>query len=77
LRQLCEGLPGEPLEFLPAPSFQEGRDFRIDPHVERNPTLARRALYSLGHRGLRTLLLQVWVYIRRLLAPVFPYRKTT
>ena len=43
--------------------------------AEHSPTLARRALYSLRHRGVRTLLIQIWIYFRRLLAPVFPFRK--
>ena len=42
--------------------------------VERTPTLAQIALYTLRHRGLRTMLMQVWVYFRRLVAPIVPYK---
>ena len=45
--------------------------------IERTPTLARMALYTLKYRGLRTMLMQVWIFFRRLVAPIFPYRKTT
>jgi len=48
-------------------------DFRIDPELERNPTLAQRALYSIRYRGVRTLLIQIWVYFRRIVAPIFPF----
>lgn len=50
--------------------------FHIDPAMERTPSLARMALYSLRHRGIRTLGRQVWVYIRRLMAPIFPFRRS-
>ena len=42
--------------------------------VERTPTLAQMALYTLRHRGLRTMLMQVWVFFRRLVAPIVPYK---
>jgi glycosyltransferase involved in cell wall biosynthesis len=50
------------------------RSFWIDPRVERNPTLFRRAVHSLRYRGLGTLLKQVRVYVRRWATPLFPYR---
>jgi hypothetical protein len=34
------------------------------------------ALYSLRYRGVGTLLKQGWVYFRRLLAPVFPFKSS-
>jgi len=49
-------------------------DFRIDLELERNPSLAKRALYSIRYRGVRTLLIQIWIYFRRLFAPIFPFR---
>jgi glycosyltransferase involved in cell wall biosynthesis len=48
-------------------------DFRIDPDLERHPTLAQRALYSIRYRGVRTLFVQIWIYFRRLVAPIFPF----
>ena len=54
-------------------TVSELNDFRIDPELERNPTLAKRALYSIRYRGVRTLLIQIWIYFRRLFAPIFPF----
>ena len=56
--------PGTPMEPPPVPS-----------EVEAGPSLSAMAAYTLRHRGPVTLLKQVWVYIRRALAPVFPYRR--
>ena len=44
------------------------------PDLERSPTLIQRGLYTLKYRNLRTLLQQVWIYFRRMVAPIFPYR---
>jgi len=33
----------------------------------------QRGLYSLRTRGLATLAGEVWVYLRRLAAPIFPF----
>ena len=46
---------------------------RLDPELEKHPTNLRRGWYELTHRGLWTLLRQVWVFFRRLAAPVFPF----
>ena len=54
------------------PSFP--KDFCIDPELERNPTLAKRAFYSIRYRGIRTLFIQIWTYFRRLFAPIFPFK---
>jgi len=43
--------------------------------AELRPTTADLARYSLLHRGVSTLLGQVWVYFRRKLAPIFPFRR--
>lgn len=42
---------------------------------ESTPTNLQRGWYSLQHRGVLVLLGEVWVFIRRLLAPIFPFRK--
>jgi O-antigen biosynthesis protein len=42
--------------------------------MEKRPGNLQMALYSLRWRGVSTLLIQVWVFIRRLLAPFFPFR---
>lgn len=47
----------------------------LSPQLELRPTLAQMALYTLRHRGLKTMLMQVWIYFRRGLAHLLPYRK--
>ncbi|MEM4234865.1 MAG: glycosyltransferase family 4 protein [Candidatus Methanomethylicaceae archaeon] len=42
--------------------------------VERHPTLFERGMYTLRTRGLSTLLQEIWIFLRRLLAPIFPFR---
>ncbi len=44
------------------------------PDLERSPNLIQRGLYTLRYRNLRTLLQQVWIYFRRMVSPIFPYR---
>lgn len=41
---------------------------------EAHPTMTELALYSIRHRGLGTLLGQIWVFFRRKFAPLFPFR---
>ena len=61
---------------LPASISTAGKitPVEIDPRLESGPSLLSRGLYSLRYRGLRTLALQIWIYFRRMLAPLFPYR---
>jgi glycosyltransferase involved in cell wall biosynthesis len=47
----------------------------LSPEWERRPTLAQEALYTLRHRGLKTMLMQVWIFFRRALARFLPYQK--
>jgi glycosyltransferase involved in cell wall biosynthesis len=47
----------------------------LTPELELNPTLTQMALYTLRHRGLKTMLMQVWIFFRRGLARLIPYRK--
>jgi glycosyltransferase involved in cell wall biosynthesis len=41
---------------------------------ERYPSLFQRGFYTLRHRSIRTLIMQIWIFIRRLVSPIFPYR---
>lgn len=50
------------------------QSFWSSAQVERSPTLFQRGLYSLRYRNLHTLLRQIWIYIRRAISPLFPYR---
>ena len=42
--------------------------------IEQTPTLAQMALHTLRHRGFRTMFMQAWIYFRRLVTPIFPYK---
>jgi glycosyltransferase involved in cell wall biosynthesis len=44
------------------------------PNLERSPTLIQRGIYTLRYRDLRTLLQQVYIYFRRMVSPILPYR---
>jgi glycosyltransferase involved in cell wall biosynthesis len=70
-------IPHLPARHIDEPGAIEASQdgFTVGPEVERTPTLAQMALYSLRYRGARTVLMQVWIYFRRLLAPIFPFRK--
>jgi hypothetical protein len=57
-------------EANPSPAFA----FRIDPQYEHRPSFLRMGLYDLRHRGLQTLLMRAWVFFRRLVAPIFPFK---
>jgi len=46
---------------------------RVTPEYERHPTYLQMGIYSLRNRGWKTLLKQIWIYLRRLLAPIFPF----
>jgi glycosyltransferase involved in cell wall biosynthesis len=50
------------------------QSFWSSAELERSPTLIQRGLYTLRYRNLRTLLQQIWIYIRRMVSPLFPYR---
>lgn len=47
----------------------------IDPALDDHPTHLQMAFYSLRHRGLATVSKQVWIFFRRMIAPVVPYRR--
>jgi len=85
LKQIYQSQIGESLPFLsqvnqdqdqPMTAAENMLGFRISPELEQSPSLAQMALYSLRYRGLRTLLMQVWIYFRRMLVPLFPYRSS-
>jgi glycosyltransferase involved in cell wall biosynthesis len=85
LDQVSRQFLAGPLEVprLPARDAAQGQagaspeGYPVGPEVERTPTLAQMALYSLRYRGARTVLMQVWIYFRRLLAPIFPFPKAS
>jgi glycosyltransferase involved in cell wall biosynthesis len=42
---------------------------------EKSPTLIGMAFYSLRERGMSTVLKQAWVFFRRLISPLIPYKR--
>lgn len=56
-------------------AVQPGVSYLTIEHEQR-PTMTDLARYSVLHRGVGTLLGQIWVFVRRLLAPIFPFRST-
>ena len=55
-------------------ALQHPERFWLPVGLELQPTLARRAAYTLRHRGPGTLLGLAWVFFRRKAAPLFPFR---
>ena len=52
----------------------ERKDLWMPADAEKHPTTVERGLYSLRTRGVATLVKEVWVYLRRLAAPIFPFK---
>jgi glycosyltransferase involved in cell wall biosynthesis len=56
-------------------NFHGGYDSRQVSRLEKTPTLITMAGYSLRYRGVGTLIKQIWVFFRRLMSPLMPYKK--
>lgn len=56
-----------------AQAMKQGRRW-LPKRYEKDPSNLELGVYSLRHRGWKTLARQVWIYLRRLLAPIFPFR---
>lgn len=76
LNDLAEQMGKSGLGILPSVDEKafDPAHFYFTAAEEAHPSMAELARYSIRHRGLLTLLGQVWVYFRRLLAPIFPFR---
>jgi len=61
---------------LPPDEYDELRGLWVDEAAERHPTLIERGLYSLRSRGAATLAKEVWIYLRRLAEPIFPFKSS-
>lgn len=48
----------------------------VDPVLEHDPSNVQLGRYTLAHRGPGTLMKQIWIYVRRLVSPVFPFRSS-
>jgi glycosyltransferase involved in cell wall biosynthesis len=51
------------------------RRFWLSEALEHHPTLFERGLYSLRSRGAATLSKEIWIYLRRLAEPIFPFKR--
>jgi O-antigen biosynthesis protein len=78
LNDICTSLQGRPFierhfseqeirECVPGLKWESGAH-------ERHPTMVEMAWYNLRHRGIKTLAGRVWVFFRRLLHPLFPFK---
>ncbi len=64
---------------LPIPPIQQPHtvdhhNYLIDFQLENHPTLTERGWYSMRSRGIKTLLQEFWVFFRRLISPILPFR---
>lgn len=72
-RPELESLAGSPGEAIASPP--DPRAYFIPSHHEQHPTRIEQGLYLLRQGELRRLMGMIWVQIRRLLAPVWPFRR--
>jgi len=66
-----------PLKFCSGEALTPGTEFQnslFAAEHEQHPTMVDLARYSIRNRGVGTLLGQAWVFFRRKLAPIFPFR---
>ena len=78
LNQIAQGCRHAPLwaeDQLPRVAPSVSSQPWVATRLERSPSLFQLAAHNLRYRGVRTLSLQAWVFLRRLAAPVFPYRR--
>lgn len=68
-----ENMPDESAILTRARLMSQGKRW-LPKRYEKDPSNFELGLYSLRHRGWKTLLRQVWVYFRRLVAPIFPFQ---
>lgn len=55
--------------------FHGGYDSMKVAQLEKQPSLITMAGYSLRYRGMGTLIKQIWVFFRRFISPLIPYKK--
>jgi len=77
LQAISLQLHSQPLwEQIPFPAEQiDLSSFQTPESLERSPSLLRLGWHNLRYRGPRTLLLQGWIFFRRLIAPLVPYHR--
>jgi hypothetical protein len=75
ISQNCRGAPIWETVKLPRVKRTASDVQWVPPNIERSPSLAQLAIHNLRYRGPRTLILQARAFLRRLAAPIFPYRR--
>lgn len=73
-RELGKGLPGLDEILAAGPAAPDALPPQFSAADEVHPTNFDLAYYTVRNRGLPILAGQVWVYFRRLAAPVFPFK---
>ncbi len=63
------------MEAILEKNLEQPETYWIPEKLERQPTLAKRAVYQLHHRSLSSLAGYIWIYLRRRLAFIFPFRR--
>jgi glycosyltransferase involved in cell wall biosynthesis len=58
---------------IQVPRMENYRENSVPIEQENLPTLIDRGLYSLRYRGFKTLVGEAWVFLRRLMTPIFPF----
>ncbi len=78
IRRIFPGVSTSVKKVQPEVSSREDRGdgFEVISYKEKSPSLFMMAVYNFRYRGLSTVIRQVWVYFRRMISPVIPYRKT-
>lgn len=74
IAQSCRGAPIWVDARLPQVDPSAAEKQWVTSDIERSPSLAQLAVHNLRYRGARTLILQFRVFLRRLIAPIYPYR---
>lgn len=55
-------------------SMSQGKRW-MPKRFEKDPSNFELGLYSFRHKGLKILVRQLWIYFRRLISPIFPYKR--
>lgn len=64
---------GKSKQFQLKPAVEYPPEGYLSIKMEEHPTLIEMAHYTLRNRGVFTMLKEWWIYLRRMLAPIFPY----
>jgi hypothetical protein len=71
LGALCGEVGGHPLHLGNHQTTTTNETLEAPP----DPSLSQLAWYTLRHRGIKTLVQQEWIFVRRMVAPWVPFRR--